>query len=189
MHKHHIIPKHEWMLRFGSLIGIDETDNIVHLTVEQHAEVHKNYWEHSGCIFDKIAWLTLSGQINNEEARRLSNILSQTGKPKSEEVKAKMRGRKFTDDHKRKLSLSHLGKSTGPFTDERKEKIRISKLGKQHSEETKEKLRQINLGKFQSEGKREKCRILGLGRVCSASTRLKISQSKIGKKLINGHFT
>jgi hypothetical protein len=36
-HKHHIIPKH--------LGGTNEPDNIVEVTIEQHALLHKQLWE------------------------------------------------------------------------------------------------------------------------------------------------
>jgi len=60
-HWHHIVPKHAG--------GSDESSNLVHLTVEEHAEAHKRLWEQYGCWQDKIAWQTLSGQISIQEAR------------------------------------------------------------------------------------------------------------------------
>lgn len=60
-HWHHIIPKHAG--------GSDEPSNLVHLTVEEHAEEHRKLWEQHGRWQDKIAWQTLSGQISIQEAR------------------------------------------------------------------------------------------------------------------------
>jgi hypothetical protein len=39
-HNHHIIPKH--------MGGGDEPDNIIKLTVQEHAEAHKILWEKYG---------------------------------------------------------------------------------------------------------------------------------------------
>jgi predicted transcriptional regulator len=60
-HWHHIVPKH--------IGGSDEPDNLVLLTVEEHAEAHRLLWEQYGRWQDKIAWKTLSGQIDIQEAR------------------------------------------------------------------------------------------------------------------------
>ena len=60
-HWHHIVPKHAG--------GSDDASNLVHLTVEEHAEAHKKLWEQYGRWQDKIAWQTLSGQISIQEAR------------------------------------------------------------------------------------------------------------------------
>lgn len=60
-HWHHIVPKHAG--------GSDDPSNLVHLTVEEHAEAHKKLWEQYGRWQDKIAWQTLSGQISIQEAR------------------------------------------------------------------------------------------------------------------------
>lgn len=60
MHAHHKIPLHAG--------GKDEIDNIVFLTVEEHAAEHKKLFELHGRWQDKIAWQMLSGMIGKEEA-------------------------------------------------------------------------------------------------------------------------
>ena len=60
-HWHHIISKHAG--------GSDEPSNLVHLTVEEHAQEHRKLWEKHGRWQDKVAWQTLSGQISIQEAR------------------------------------------------------------------------------------------------------------------------
>lgn len=59
MHKHHIIPKH--------MGGTDNPENLLELTVEQHAEAHRILYEKYGRIQDKLAWQGLSGMISNQE--------------------------------------------------------------------------------------------------------------------------
>ena len=51
-HKHHIIPKH--------MGGTDRSENIVELSVEDHAEAHKILYEQYGKIQDKVAWMGLA---------------------------------------------------------------------------------------------------------------------------------
>jgi len=59
-HLHHIVPKH--------MGGGNEPSNLVRLSIEEHAEAHKMLYEKFGIEADKIAWLTLSGQISIAEA-------------------------------------------------------------------------------------------------------------------------
>lgn len=66
MHLHHIIPKH--------MGGTDDPDNLVELTVEEHAEAHKKLYEEHGNEFDLIAYRGLTGQITMTEAKKLAQI-------------------------------------------------------------------------------------------------------------------
>jgi hypothetical protein len=52
-HKHHIIPKH--------MGGTDDSDNLIVLTIEEHAEAHRVLYEKHGHTQDKVAWLGLAG--------------------------------------------------------------------------------------------------------------------------------
>jgi hypothetical protein len=58
-HKHHIIPKH--------MGGTDDPENLVELTIEQHAAAHKKLYEQYGLLQDKLAWLGLSGLMSGAE--------------------------------------------------------------------------------------------------------------------------
>ena len=69
-HKHHIIPKHAG--------GSDHPDNIVLLSVTEHAEAHKVLYEKYGRWQDFVAWKGLLKQINLQEITRLK--LSEAGK-------------------------------------------------------------------------------------------------------------
>ena len=81
-HIHHIIPKHAG--------GTDESNNLIELTVEEHAEAHRLLYEQHGNWQDYCAWQALSGQIGQDEAMFIAR--SKGGKkPMSEESKAKLR--------------------------------------------------------------------------------------------------
>ncbi len=71
MARHHIIPKHEWKARFGSLKGVNAPDNLSpELYTEQHAQVHLHYFNeitHLEC--DRVAFLAITKQIGKEEAQ------------------------------------------------------------------------------------------------------------------------
>jgi hypothetical protein len=58
-HKHHIIPLHSG--------GTDDPDNLIELTIEEHAIAHKKLYETYGNEFDRLAYLALSGHIGKEE--------------------------------------------------------------------------------------------------------------------------
>ena len=69
-HKHHIIPKH--------MGGTDEPENLIELTIEEHAEAHRILYEKYGKIEDFWAWKGLSGQIGKDEL--LTEICKNNGK-------------------------------------------------------------------------------------------------------------
>lgn len=50
--------------------GTDESDNLVSLTVEEHAEAHRKLWEEHGKIQDYYAWKGLSAKIGKDEINR-----------------------------------------------------------------------------------------------------------------------
>jgi len=66
-HKHHIIPRH--------MGGTDDPDNLVEVTVDQHALLHKQLWEDLGQWEDYVAWKAISGTIDKQEIITLKNKL------------------------------------------------------------------------------------------------------------------
>ena len=116
------------------------------------------------------------------------------GKPRSEEYKAKMRGRRFTEEHKRKISMALKGKPVSENT--RKAAIASSKNRKKTPEETikrkaslkkwrdsltpeeKQKLADKHKGKKYSEETKRKMSLRQIGKVLSKETRKKISESR-----------
>jgi len=118
MHKHHIIPKH--------MGGTDDPDNIIVLSVKEHAIAHaKLYLEH-GNIENYLAYKGLRKQIGKEEIfRERSRIggLNNKGKSKSKE-------------HCIKISKAHKSNPpifNHPHTTESKNKISKSMKGNKNS--------------------------------------------------------
>jgi hypothetical protein len=64
-HKHHIIPKHAG--------GTDNPENLIELTILEHAEAHRVLYETYNRWQDRVAWLSLSGIMKDEE--RIYEIL------------------------------------------------------------------------------------------------------------------
>ena len=129
-HKHHIIPKH--------MGGSDDPSNLIELTTEQHALAHKKLYEEHGNMLDKVAWLALSGQIGKEEAMRMVRSGGQKGVLNHRYGKpAPNRGKKHTEEAKRKMSEAAKGKI---LSEETKRKMSESSKGMKHTEEVKKKM-------------------------------------------------
>ena len=81
-HKHHIIPKH--------MGGSDDSENLIELTIEEHAEAHRVLYEQYGRWQDYYAWKGLSGQIC--KGQLIKEILSNAGKEGGKKSKDLKRG-------------------------------------------------------------------------------------------------
>lgn len=117
-HKHHIIPRHEWKRRFGNLKGFNAPDNIVWLTIAQHAQVHQLLHELHNRHEDFVAWKVLSGQMTITEGRefmRRERIKAYQNRP---EIKEKTRN----------FMLGRIpwnkGMSFGPMSEKQKDLLR-----------------------------------------------------------------
>lgn len=141
--------------------GTDDTSNLVEVTVEQHALLHKQLWEDLGHWQDYLAWQGLSGMISCEDVvlqatrnafrgrkhtqetkRKMSE--KRRGVPKSEEHRKKLANRTLSPEHKEKLISASRGRT---LSDDHKQKLRQHNLGKKLSDDHKEKIRVGNLGK------------------------------------------
>lgn len=131
---HHIIPKHEWKKRFGTLKGVNAHDNLSpELYNHQHAQVHALLYELNGYWEDDAAYRGLSQLVNREEL--LFEISSRQGK-------------------KRKGCAPWNKGKIGVYSLEYKEKI--SRKGSVASSETKEKMSQSRRGRIFSTETRNK---------------------------------
>lgn len=109
-------------------------------------------------------YIELFDSTNQEKGYNICKFSTDcTGRKISEETREKMRQPR-SEEHKKNLSLSRLGKSRNPFSEETKEKMRQSKLGRTLSNEHKESMRKANLGKTLSEEHKEKIKQAALER-------------------------
>lgn len=140
-HIHHKIPKH--------MGGTDDSNNLVELTVEEHAEAHKILYEQYGHWQDYCAWQALTGRIGQEEILRMKQGMANKGKKRSPETIAKMKeacrlrserqradGTLEKANAKRSASMKGMKKSK-----EHLDKWVESRKGHIVSEETREKIR------------------------------------------------
>jgi hypothetical protein len=121
-HKHHIIPRHAG--------GTDDPDNLVELTIEEHAEAHRALYEQYGRVQDKRAWLGLAKIMSGEEI--ITEILKS---PKTEE-------------HKRNISKALKGRPA-PWAIGNTNASVLA--GRPRSEETKKKIGDANRGRLRKD--------------------------------------
>lgn len=130
--------------------GTDDPNNLVELTVEEHAEAHRLLYEQYGHWQDKIAWQALSGRIGQEEILRMKQGMANKGRKRTPEQLENMRKasqarakRLMSNpdqwaETNRKRSESHKGKTKSP---EHLANWAASRKGHAVSEETREKIR------------------------------------------------
>ena len=94
IHQHHIIENKQGQ-RF-------RTDTTIPLSVKDHANIHKQYYEKWGFHEDYVAWKTLSGQIGKEE---LFIETSRVGGLNN-------KGKKKTREHAAKISQANKGQAS-----------------------------------------------------------------------------
>ena len=83
--------------------GTDEPSNLKKVTVEEHAQAHKELYEKYGHWQDKLAWQGLSKIIDSKEVIKLA--YSYGGKMG--------KGKKLNELHKKKIGISNSKPKTG----------------------------------------------------------------------------
>lgn len=162
---HHIIPKHEWRVRFGNLDGVDAPDNLSpDLYNEQHAQVHKHYYnEITHMEYDRIAGLALAGTIGGEEAHKLAC---------------------GTKEARTKMSNSHIGKKRLPFTTEHVANMSAAQIGKRMSVESRNKNSIAKIGNNYALGRKhtEEAKVKMLGRKHTEEAKARMSLAARNRK-------
>ena len=125
--------------------GTDSPENLIELSIEEHAEAHRKLYEEHGCWQDKVAWLGLKKLITYEEILK-EMYAARRGvptRPCKDETKEKIRnslkGRKLgpqSPEHIAKRTATckgrpnpMKGKTKSPMTAEAKTKLSNSKTG------------------------------------------------------------
>jgi hypothetical protein len=133
-HKHHIVPKH--------MGGSDDSDNIVELSIIEHAEAHKKLYEEYNKWQDRVAWLGLSGLISSAEAKyeAIKESMSGSnnpmwGKPahnrgvKRPGIGGRKKGTKWSDEERK---IQEKIRSVDGYYDFLKDPARCSAIGDAH---------------------------------------------------------
>ena len=109
-HRHHIVPKYEG--------GSNLQENIVLLSITQHAMWHYAEWNRKKNTEDYLAWRSLSGQISKAESQVLKSKL---GWIKMKEITkdqphpaTQLKGRKQSPEHIQKRISQLRGKTRDP---------------------------------------------------------------------------
>lgn len=146
-HKHHIIPRHAG--------GTDDPENIIELSVKEHADAHRILFEEHGRWQDKLAWEALSGLIGKEEITRRAQSqgqLNRSAESKKQGALAAARTRKLHDIpawNKGLTKDTHAALRESSIRSKRHQELGIihsigdSMRGKEFSNEHKKKLSEI----------------------------------------------
>ena len=128
IHQHHLIENKDGQ-RF-------RTDTTIPLSVKEHADIHKQYYETWGFHEDYVAWKTLSGQIGKEE---LFIETSRIGGLNN-------KGKKKTREHAEKISQANKGQNASfpKLTNEQREKHRQGCMGNKNFDINKPGVRQTH---------------------------------------------
>ena len=142
-HLHHIVPIHAG--------GTDDPENLIELSVMEHAEAHRILWETHGRWQDKLAWQGLCGLIDKEDiCREISraNALETNRKRKNDyqskpenraKISATLTGKVQSPETVAKRNAANTGKKRTP---EQKARMSAAAKGKKKSSEHVEKIRQ-----------------------------------------------
>jgi hypothetical protein len=134
-HKHHIIPRHAG--------GTDDPDNLVRLSIPEHAEAHRLLYEQYGRVQDKVAWLWLAGRTEEKEEalRELLRSPERCAKISAAQIgNKKCVGRKLSSETRAKISNAMTGRKHQPFSLEHRTKISTTLTGRTASPETRAKM-------------------------------------------------
>ena len=114
LHTHHIIPRHAG--------GTDHPDNLINLTIEEHAATHQQLYEQYGRQEDFLAWKGLAGLIGKDDILQAKCSLN-SSRPGNLNT---FYGKKHTMETKRKISEKRKGHSDNkgiPKSEEHKKKL------------------------------------------------------------------
>lgn len=116
LHKHHIIPRH--------MGGSDSAENLILLSISEHAEAHRKLYEELGKREDYLAWKGLASQIDIEEILYLRSSIGGHGNA----------GKSKSAEHRNKLSKVLTGKKRIPLSEAHKQKLSIKMAGNKSSQ-------------------------------------------------------
>lgn len=172
----------------GSSVDIRERfyNHRRYLSNNEHCNRHlQNSWNKHGSQAFEFSVILL---CEKSEMLFFEQLLIDNLKPTyniAKSVTAPMLGRPRSEETKRKISKSNIGKQVWwigkHLSEEHKLKLREANLGKTHSEEAKRKISEAKRGIPRAEETKHKISMTLRGRLKSKETCQRISDSKVGK--------
>lgn len=136
--KHHIVPK--------CMGGKNNKNNIVFLTPEEHYLAHylliKIYPDNH-----RLLWAAMAMTNHTKNMERNNKLYGWLRRRFAEEMSKRNKGRKHTEEAKKRMSEARIGRTFGPHSEETKKKMSDASLGKPKSAEHKKALSIAKIGK------------------------------------------
>ena len=136
--KHHIVPK--------CMGGSKDPSNIAVLTPEEHYLAHqllvKIYPNHYG-----ILWSASNMTLSNHRQKRSNKLYGWLRRRLAEKLRGRFKGRKPSEETRRKMSAARKGVARGPHSEETKQKMSLASKGKPKSMEHRRSLSEAKMGK------------------------------------------
>jgi G:T-mismatch repair DNA endonuclease (very short patch repair protein) len=147
-------------------------------TKKKISESRKKFFENGGIH-------PLKDKHHTKQTRKKMSK-SQKSKPPTQKQKAVLekmiegnKGRKHTEESKKKIGLGNKGKIISEST---KKKLSKINMGKKHTEESKKKMSKSQKGKVMSESAKRKISKANKGHIVTASARAKMSEARSKQK-------
>ena len=148
---------HKFPRSFSKKDGVDidnDEDNLVSLSLADHFRVHYYLWKcakkgYRGMMAKAFIFMRKKAvaYATDETIEQLAKDYEEAMKEAAEQHSKAMKGKKFSEEHKKKMSEAMKGKQVGENN---------PMYGKRHSEETRNKLSEANKGKHLSEETKKK---------------------------------
>ena len=181
---------HKFPRSFSKKDGVDvdnEDDNLVSLSLADHFRVHYYLWKCSkkgyrGMMAKAFVFMRkkMVAYASDETIEQMAKDYEAVMKEAAEVTSKALKGKKLSEEHKKKLSKAKKGKYTGE---------KHSMYGKHHSEESKKKMSEAhkgeknhNYGKKMSKEQKKKISEAEKGKKLSEETKKKLSEAHKGYK-------
>ena len=197
-HDHHICPRKQFPEYAEGF-----RENLITLTIEDHAFVHKLLEGGCGIKSPPTAYFEM------QRGAAVKGGLSHRGKKRTEETRRKMseamRGKKHTEETRRKLgdlargnknclgrrlsdeTRSKIAEAVHNCSAEARRNMAEAQRGKKHTEETRRKMSEAQLGHKHTEESKQKMAESQRGKKLSEETRRKIAEAHRGVALSAEH--
>ena len=187
---HHKFPR-SFSKKDGAEIDND-VDNLVSISLADHFRVHYYLWKcakkgYRGMMAKAFVFMRkkMVAYATDETIEQLAKDYEEAMKEASEQHSKTMKGRRHSEEHKKKISEAEKGRRHSEDTKKKISEARKGKTspnkGKHISEEIKKKMSDAHKGKPKSEETKNKMSAAKKGRRHSEETRKKISEAHKGK--------